>query len=92
MHAADLFENFKRLGNNWSIEVECEDPQRYIDSLRDVIEKDGTQILTAIWCAQRPECCWIDWTIKAVSNGQQWFMLEPYLKQFGVTRLNKVVA
>lgn len=90
MHAADLFESFKRLGNCWSVEVECVDPKTVVDRLVGSFDGQNDQILTAVWCAERPEVRWIDWSVKAVSNGQQWFVLETYLKQFGITNTDAV--
>lgn len=92
MHAADMFEKFKRLGNCWSMEVECDDPQRVVDRLVEAYKEVNTEVLTASWCAERPECRWVDWSVKAVSDGQRWFMLEPYLKQFGIMQPAEVVT
>lgn len=91
MHAADLFEGFKRLGDNWSFQTDSQEPEELIPRLKWHLEDSG-QTVTAIWCAERPGCHYVDWSVKAVSTGQKWFMLEQYLKQFGITQPAEVVA
>ena len=87
-HAVDIFEPFKHFGENVAVDYELEksDPDLgFITRFKDQSEKNGFNVI-AIWIAKTPEIHIIDWDVEVVSNGVKWFMLEKYLKQFGITK------
>ena len=87
MHAADVFEPFKRLGQALSIEFE-DDHVPCIENLqkiKDTMEKGG-YVVSSLWYPQKPELNIIDWNIKVISNGEKWCMHHDYLKQFGIVQ------
>jgi hypothetical protein len=87
-HAADIFEPFKHFGENISFEYFLEKSLPNLDfiaRLKNGFEKSG-DFVTAIWLAEMPDVNYVDWSVKAVSNGKKWFLLEPYLAQFKIIR------
>jgi hypothetical protein len=97
MHAADMFESFKRYGEKFCIEYgsslqnsflslspkkDKPDPD-FIMRLKDLFEKNGF-VVTALWVVEDPKVHYVDWSVKLVSNGTTFFVLEDYLKQVGV--------
>lgn len=89
MHAADMFEPFKRLNQNLCVEFEFEKSEpnlEYLVRLRKVFEGAG-YLVTALWFAKNPEIHYVDWSVKVVSSGKQWMILDDYLKQFKITRI-----
>ena len=88
MRAADMFEDFKHIGNNWSFHLETVDPQLLriaVDKLVLRLREKG-QFVTAVWVAQQPQINFVDWSVVAVSTGSQWFVLSKYLEQFGIVQ------
>jgi peptidase E len=84
MHAADMFESFKRYGEKFCIEYEKGNlDQEFIVKLKDLFEKNG-YVVTALWLAEDPKVHYVDWNVKLVSNGKTFFVLEECLNQFGV--------
>lgn len=84
MHRADVFEPFKHLGNIFSLEMEGEGEvdQRLVDSMKRILERE--YFVTAIWVASNPKLRYVDWSVKAISDGEKWGLLAPYLKMFGI--------
>jgi sugar phosphate isomerase/epimerase len=89
MHAADLFESFKRYGRCWAVELGVDrdrfKPASLINQLKALLEERG-ETVTAIWINVWPHINYVDWTVKACSDGQKWMILETYLQAFGVNR------
>jgi hypothetical protein len=91
-HAFDLFESFKRLNENLTIEYEFEKSipdLAFISRLKEQFEKNG-YLVTAIWFQANPQINYVDWSVKVVSSGKQFCLLEDYLKQFGINKPSEV--
>ena len=85
MHAFDVFEPFKRLGETLSINYE----DNHVPSLENLIKlknvlEKGNNIVSSLWYAHKPEIHIVDWNIKMISNGEKFCMHHDYLKQFGI--------
>ena len=89
MHNWDLFEPWKRLTTGFAIEFTLTKPIAEIDldgaieHVKKVLESENYRVV-ALWMAHDPTKHWVDWSTKAISNGQQWGMLAEYLEQFGI--------
>ena len=89
LHAADLYEAFKRYGEIWSIELETDaEPKAMLDKLHAALtgNKENPQAVTAIWVANEPAVNYVDWSLKAFGDGRRWIPLDAYLRAFGVVR------
>lgn len=89
MHAADMFEAFKRYGEIMCIEdyelQKSEPDLAFLERFKKLLE-DANYIVTAIWIAQMPEVNIIDWSVKVFSDGHKWAVMDDYLKNFGIIR------
>jgi hypothetical protein len=93
MHATGVFESFKRFGEHQVIEYEMQKSEPDLDFItrfKESAEKEG-YIITAIWVGENPQVNLVDWSIKAISDGQKWSMLEPYLNHFGIQKQEKTI-
>lgn len=92
MQASGMFESFKRLNENLSIECELHQSEpnlEYINRLKKQLEADS-YLVTAIWIANDPKVHYVDWSVKTISNGKNWGVLDDYLKNFNITRPEEV--
>lgn len=87
MRAADLFEEFKRFGLTWAVEMDVErdrfKPEQTVQQLKALLEERG-EVVTAIWINIWPHINYVDWSVKAFSTGEKWCILRDYLNAFGV--------
>lgn len=94
MHAADVFEPFKVLVEKptvlRAIPRDGETPASIIGKIKSAIDAQGTYRVVAIWQDGNEEGAWRDETVKVVSTGKQWSLIEPYLALFGFPQLAAV--
>ena len=88
MQRFDMFEPFKRLNQNLCIEYGFEKSEPNLDYLLRLKKgfEDAGYLVTALWFAENPEIHYVDWSVKVVSTGTKWMVLDDYLKQFKITR------
>lgn len=82
MHAADLFENFKRLISEPVIlDIELRPEQAIDKKIADVVAQFSTQqefFPVAVLALGTPHR-WVDPQVKVISNGYGWAMLKDFL-------------
>ncbi|MFA5312751.1 MAG: hypothetical protein WC375_05430 [Methanomassiliicoccales archaeon] len=82
MHAFDVFEPFKRLGEVHHMTGDLNDgvtQSQALENIRNAFEKDGTYRILAIFIPNDPEGAFIDTTVKVISNGSQWGLFKNLL-------------
>jgi hypothetical protein len=93
MHAFGMFESFKRYAQATSLEftLEGSEPDYHVmlGAARKALDEKG-YITSAVWIASKPEVNYVDWSVKVVSSGDKWGVLEDYLKQFGISKPKEI--
>lgn len=85
-HNADMFEEFKHYGQDWSFELPTEDEGELSYAVTHLVKhlQSKGDFVTAVWVAKKPYIHYVDWTVRVVSNGRQWKVLADYLKAFNL--------
>ena len=84
MQDADVFEKFKVIAKAEKYELTLKDeclPTTAINALKDAMEKAGHRVV-AIFQPNIPEGAWRDETVKVISDGTQWGMLDDLLEAY----------
>ena len=94
MQDADLFERFKIVAQArelvLALKPDCT-KTRALTELRDVLEKNGQRV-AAIFIPNESEGAWRDETVKAVSDGARWCLLDDCLASYGFVQPEPVPA
>jgi hypothetical protein len=87
MQDADCFERFKVVAKPvkliLTLKSDCS-KERALNELKMMLEKSGNRVV-AIFAPNVKEGAYVDESIKVISNGAQWCMLEDVLKAYGYT-------
>lgn len=88
MHMFDVFESFKALAQvqhfvvTRTSEPTPEQRAALLKAMKDAFEKTGYRVV-AVFTPGREEGAWKDDTVKCISDGKGWGMLEPVLQACG---------
>lgn len=88
MHHFDMFEPFKVFAQVQNLAVtrtSAPTPEQLatlVKAMKDALEKTGYRVV-AVFSPGRKEGAWKDDTVKCISDGQKWGMLEPVLQACG---------
>lgn len=85
MQDADVFEHFKVLANIYEIGVVLKPGVTKTDALSEIralLEQKGQRVV-AIFMPNESDGAWRDKSVKVVSDGHKWFMLEKFLETAG---------
>lgn len=88
MHSFDLFEPFKVLAQvqhmvvTRTSEPTSEQLAVLVTTMKKALEETGYRVV-AVFSPGREEGAWKDDTVKCISDGQKWGMLEPVLQACG---------
>ena len=98
MHAFDVFESFKRLCWPITLELTFAremdktklvptpkeiDKANLIATLKEGVEKMGEEFVVAAFIPGEKEGAWVDESVKAISNGKSWAMIDKVLQSYG---------
>ncbi len=92
MHAADVFESFKAVAKVTAYELDTNekwDPVHTIKCLKEAAENTGQRVV-AIFYPGNPAGAYLDTTVKCISDGQQWGMLDKVLAYYNYVSPNTV--
>jgi histidinol-phosphate/aromatic aminotransferase/cobyric acid decarboxylase-like protein len=84
MQDADVFEKFKVIAKAQKYELDLADdypPASAMESLKKAITEAGHRVV-AIFQPNLPEGAWRDETVKVISDGTQWGMLDDLLEAY----------
>lgn len=85
MHNLGVFESFKVLAVPYLIKVGLNPDttlEQFIKNLIQAANTDGQRVVAAFFQA-RPNGAYIDKTVKSISDGRQWVMLDKVLEAYG---------
>lgn len=87
MHMMDVFEPFKALATVQKMvitrtsEPTSEQFGVLVKALRDALETTGYRVV-AVFSPNRKEGAWKDDTVKCISDGEKWCMIDPVLEAY----------
>lgn len=85
MHAADMFEPFKALGTPHKVTVTLKpggSTERAMDTVKQGFEHEGFRV-SAIFLPGSLTGFWRDPTVKTISDGKKWAVLDTVLAAYG---------
>jgi hypothetical protein len=85
MQGADVFEHFKVFANIYELGIVLKpdvSKSKALGEIRTLLERNGQRVV-AIFMPNEPDGAWRDKSVKVVSDGYKWFMLEKYLEEAG---------
>ena len=86
MHAADVFEPFKVFATIQAYELTLKPGVSVAEAISRVCKATEQQFrIVAAFVPGNPEGAFLDKTVKAISDGQKWCLLEPILKHYAFT-------
>jgi hypothetical protein len=87
MHAADLFETFKVYATIKVVELTLKPgttDKKGVEDLIKISEAYGDRVVAA-FIPGRPDGAFVDKSVKAISDGKKWCVLDPVLKYYKFT-------
>ncbi len=87
MHAADLFESFKAYATINKIELTLKpdtSDQKGIEDLIRISEAGGDRVVAA-FIPGRPDGAYVDKTVRVISDGKKWCLLDKVLEAYSFT-------
>ena len=85
MHRLAVFESFKRMVRIYKLDITLKPGISLEDTLkhcRRTLESGGIKIV-ALFSPGNPDGAYADHTVKAISNGNNWALLDDALKAYG---------
>lgn len=92
VHAFDVFESWKAFASIDAIEIDMIDDLSIADALisvRKAYVKSGLRVV-ALFVPNDSTGAWVDESVRAISNGRKWLMLDLVLKRYGFKSETKV--
>ena len=83
-----MFESFKQYAQTLYMEydlVKSEPDLAFLTRFVEGLRNSGYNV-PAAWFSKNPEIHIVDWSVRVVSNGKKFTVLEDYLKHFGILK------
>lgn len=88
MQAFDVFENFKVVANVRELKVDIKgdkDTSEFLTFIRDSFTEKGERVV-AVFIPGEKEGAWVDKTVKVISDGSKWMLLDKVLEFYKFTQ------